>query len=109
MTHRNAQRPWLAIRFRDVHASDRLGTVRSLAEVVRQFVQPSVQAVRLDVLERLAVDPRCAAVATTARVGPLQNVAAVHLVVQRVESIGGRLLRFGVQRHLEFLNRQRRW
>src|SRR5512135_88372 len=31
---RDAQRPLLAIRFRDGHASDRLGTVRSLAEVV---------------------------------------------------------------------------
>ena len=41
---RDAQRPLFAIRFRNVHASDRLGTVRSLAEVFRQFAQPTAQA-----------------------------------------------------------------
>src|SRR5262249_30710876 len=39
---RDAQRPLLAIRFGDVHTPDRLGTVRPLLEVVRQFVQPPV-------------------------------------------------------------------
>jgi site-specific DNA recombinase len=101
---RNAQRPLLAIRFRDVHASDRLRIVGSFLEVLRQFVQPPVQAVGFDVLERLAVDPRRAAVGAAADVGPFQDVATVHLVVQRVEPIVGRLLRFGVQRRLEVPN-----
>ena len=39
---RNAQRPLLAIPFGDVHASDRLGSIRSLPEFFRQFVQPPV-------------------------------------------------------------------
>src|SRR3954463_10518207 len=71
---------------------------------VCHLVQPPVQAVRLDVLERLVIDPRCAAVGTAADVGPSQHVATVHLVVQHVEPIVGRSLRFGMQRLLEFLN-----
>jgi len=99
----------LAIRFGDEHASHRLGAVRLGFQVRRQFVQPPVQPVRLDVLERLAVDPRRAVVGTTAGVGPPQHVPSVHLVEQRVEPIAGRPLRFGVQRLLEFLNLRRRW
>lgn len=45
-------------RGRGVDAPDRLGRVRSLAEVFRQFVQPSVQARRRDVREGLVIDPR---------------------------------------------------
>ena len=37
-------------------------------------------------------------------IGEFQDVASVHLVVQRVEAIAGRSLRFGMQRLLEFLN-----
>jgi hypothetical protein len=101
---RDPERPLLAIRFRDVHASDRSRDVRSLAEVIRQFVQPPVHAVGLDVLERLAVESRRATVGTAAGVGPRQHVSSVQLVVQRIEPIVGRLLRFGVQRRLEFPN-----
>jgi hypothetical protein len=103
------QRSSLAIAFRDGHAADRLGTVRPRSQVSRQFVQPAIPPVRLDVLERLAVDPRCAAVGTAAVVGPLQHVSSMHLVVQHVEPIAGRPLRFGVQRLPEFLNRGWRW
>jgi hypothetical protein len=104
MTHRNAQRPLLAIRFGDGHAPDRLGSIRSRSEFFRQRVQPTVLAVRLDVRERLAIDPRRAAVEPAARQGPRQNVTTEHLVVQRVEPIGGRALRFGVQRRLQLPN-----
>ena len=72
--HADPQRASLAIRFRDEHAPHRLGAVRPRFQVGRQFVQPPVQPVRLDVLERLAVDPRRAVVGTTADVGPLQHV-----------------------------------
>ena len=47
------------------------GSIRLLPEFFRQFVQPAVHAVRLDVLERLAVDPRRAVVGTAAVVGEL--------------------------------------
>ena len=59
---RNAQRPLLAIRFRDVHAPDRLRLIRSLPEFFRQFVQPPVPPDASMSVERLAVDPRRAAV-----------------------------------------------
>ncbi len=103
------QRALLSIRFRSVHASHRSGAVRLRFQVRRQFVQPPVPPVPLDVLERLVVDPRRAAVGTTAGVGLLQHVLAVHLVVQGVEAVGGRSLRFGMQRRLEFLNLGWRW
>ena len=80
------------------------GLIRLLPELFRQFVQPLVRTVRLDVREALAVDPRCAAVGTAAHVGEPQNVAAVHLVVQGIEPIVGRVLRFGVQRRLQLPN-----
>ena len=103
------QRALLAIRFGDEHASNRLGSVRPGLQVRRQFVQPPIQPVRLDVLEPLAIDPRCAVVGTTTRAGPFQHVLAVHLVVQRVEAVVGRPLRFGMQRLLELLNLRWRW
>jgi hypothetical protein len=98
----------LAIRFRDEHAADRLWLVRLLSQVVRQFVQPLLDAVSFDVRERLAVDPRRTTVGTAAVEGEFQDVATVHLVVQRVEAIAGRFLRFGMQRLLEFPNLFRR-
>src|SRR5262249_52948821 len=52
----------------------------------------------------LTVHPRGAVVGAAAQVGELQDVPSVHLVVQRVEPITRRSLRFGMQRRLEFLN-----
>ena len=86
------------------HASHGVRSIRSLPQFGRQFVQPPVAAVRLDVLEGLAVHPRRAVVGTAAQVGELQDVSSVHLVVQPVEPIPGRSLRFGMQRRLELLN-----
>ena len=100
MTDRNSQRPELAIPFRDEHAPDRLGTIRFVLEFFRQFVQPPIFSVRLDVRETLAVDPLCAVVDTTADEGPLQDVSPIQLVVQSVEPVVRRVLRFGVQRRL---------
>ena len=97
---RNSQRSELAITFRDEHASDRPGTIRSVLEFLRQFVQPPVSAVRLDVRKALAVDSRCPAIIAAADEGPLQDVSAIQFVVQRVEPVVRRVLRFGVQRRL---------
>src|SRR4030042_529851 len=52
----DAQRSLLAVRLWDVHPPDRLGTIRLRPEFFRQFVAPSALAVRLDVLEPLAID-----------------------------------------------------
>jgi hypothetical protein len=98
----------LAIRFGDEHSANRLWLVRLPSQVIRQFVHPLRDAIRLDVRERLAVDPRRATVGSAAVEGKAQNVATVHLVVNRIEAIAGRSLRFGMQRLLEFPNLFRR-
>ena len=54
---RNAQRPLLAIRFGNGHASDRLGAVL-LSEFFRQFAQPLEQAVFFDAPEGPTVHAR---------------------------------------------------
>ena len=100
----DTQRALLAITFRDEHTAHRVRSIRSLSQFGRQFVEPSVPPVRLDVLEGLAVHPRGAVVGATAQVGELQDVPAIHLVVQPVEPILRRSLRFGMQRRPEFLN-----
>ncbi len=79
---RNSQRSELAITFRDEHASDRSGTIRSVLEFLRQFVQPPISAVRLDVRKALAVDPRCPAIFAAADESPLQNAAAFPIYTQ---------------------------
>jgi hypothetical protein len=106
--HSDPQWPLLAIRFRDVNTTHGLRLVRLAPQVVRQFVQPLLHAVRLDVRERLAVDPRRTTVGTAAVEGEFQDVATVHLVVQQVGAVAGRSLRFGMQRLLEFPNLFRR-
>jgi hypothetical protein len=98
------QRTWLAIAFRDEDTAHGARLIRSHPQFGRQFVQPPFAAVRLDVLEGLAVDSRCAVVGAAAQVGELQDVSSIHLVVQSVEPITGRSLRFGMQRRLELLN-----
>ena len=55
-------------------------------------------------VERLLIDSRCSLVGQAARVGEAQNVTAPHLVVQRIEPIVGRSLRFGMQRLPQLLN-----
>ena len=104
LDRRDAQRALLAVRFGDVNPSHRPGMIGSISEFLDHFVEPPVQAIRLDVLETLAIDPRRAVVVTATDVGELQDVATIHLVVQRIEPIARRSLRFGVQRLLEFLN-----
>src|SRR4051794_39458457 len=98
------QRALLAIAFRDEHASHRVRSIRSLLQFGRQFVEPSVAPIRLDVVEGLAVHPRGAVVGAAAQVGELQDVPSIHLVVQPVEPIPRRSLRFGMQRRPESLN-----
>jgi hypothetical protein len=63
---------------------------------LRQFVQPALLSIRLDILEPLVVDPRRAAVGLAAEIGMSQNVLPIHLVVQSVEAKTGRFLRFCV-------------
>jgi hypothetical protein len=99
---RNSQRsgtPWLA-RFGYQNPPNRFGTIPSRPQFFRQFVQPPLHPVLLDVLERLAIDARRSVVLLTDAVGVSEHVRPIHLVVQRVEPIAGRSLRFGMQRRL---------
>ena len=55
-----------------------------------------IQAGELDVLQALAIHSRRTAIGLAALVGERQNIFPIHLVVQRVEAIAGRFLRFCV-------------
>ena len=101
---RDAQRPEFAVGLRYEHASDRLRSVCLLPERKRQFGQPPLHPIRLDVRKVLAVHPRCALVRAALGIGMRQDVFAADLVVQGVEAITGFCLRFCVQRHLQLLN-----
>ena len=67
-----------------------------LPERKRQFGQPPLDPIRLDVRKVLAVNARCALVRAALGIGMRQNVVAVDLVVQGVEAIAGRCLSFRV-------------
>ena len=86
-------------------------SISLLPELLRQFPEPWVPvgfdirvlailgvpilaSVRLNVLERLAVDPSCAAIGFASGIGEAQNIRAVHLIVQKIEPILGFCLRF---------------
>jgi hypothetical protein len=96
----NAQRSLLAVRFGNVDPPDRLRTIRLLAELIRQLIQPLLLSVLLDVLEGLAVHTCRAVIEVTVAVGVPQHIRSVHLVVQRIEAVRGCALRFGMQRLL---------
>ena len=68
-----------------------------------------VEQVRFDVRKFLTIYSRCTFISFAPFIGVGQHVFAIQLVVQRVEPIAGRPLRFGVQRLPEFLNLRRRW
>src|ERR1700741_5385872 len=93
---RDAQRPQFAVGLRYKHSSDWLWPVGLLPERKRQFSQPSLNPVCLDIRKILAVDPRRALVGAALGTGMRQNVVAANLVVQSVETIAGLRLRFRV-------------
>jgi hypothetical protein len=55
---------------------------------------PILASVRLDVVERLAVYTRRAAIGFASGIGETQNVRSIHLVVKKIEPILGFCLRF---------------
>ena len=93
---RDAQRPEFAVGLRYKHASDWLRPVGFLPERKRQFRQPLLDPVGLDVRKILAIDTRRALVRAALGIGMRQNVFAAELVVQGVEAIAGFRLRFRV-------------
>ena len=93
---RDAQRPEFAVGLRDEHSSDGVRSVALLSERKRQFTEPPLHPIRLDVREVLTVHTRRALVRAALSVGMSQNIVAADLVVQGVEAIPGFCLRFRV-------------
>jgi len=93
---RDAQRSELAVGLRYKRSSDWLWPVGLLPERKRQFSQPSLDPVCLDVRKILAVDPRRALVGAALGIGMRQNVVAADLVEHSVEAIAGFRLCFRV-------------
>jgi hypothetical protein len=93
---RDAQRPEFAVGLWYKHSSDWLRPVGLLPERKRQFSQPPLDPISLDVRKILAVDARRALIGAALGIGMRQNVLAADLVVQGVEAIAGLRLRFRV-------------
>ena len=95
-TPRNSQRPQLlaVARLGNPHPSNCLGSIRLPAEFVRQFTEPPLFPVCLDVRKFLTVDPRCTFVGFAPLIGVGQHVLAVQLVIQKIEPIVRCLLSF---------------
>ena len=62
--------------------------------VSRQFSQPLLSAIRLDVVELLPVYSRRTSIGFAAQIRKLQHVISMNLVVQRIEPKAGVFLRF---------------
>jgi hypothetical protein len=93
-----------AVGLRDEHSSDGVRSVGLLPERKRQFTEPPLYPIRLDIPEVLTVHARCALVGAALGISVGQNVVAADLVVQGVEARAGFCLRFRVQRRLQFLD-----
>src|SRR5207344_1053792 len=93
-----------AVGLRYEHSSDGVRSVSLLPERKRQFAEPPLHPIRLDVREVLSIHTRCALVGAALGIRMGQDVLTADLVVQGVESIAGFCLRFRVQRRLQFLN-----
>jgi hypothetical protein len=92
----NAKRALASVRFWYPYTPYCLGPIRLSLEFVRQFTEPALLAICLDVRKVLTVHPRCALVGSTTPVGVLQYILAIQLVVQQIEAIARRSLRFGL-------------
>src|SRR6202035_3638628 len=93
---RDAQRPEFAVGLRYEHSSDGSRSVGFLPERKRQFAEPPLYAIRLNVRKVLTICSRCALVGTALSKRMSQNILTADLVVQRVEAIVGFCLRFRV-------------
>ena len=68
-----------------------------LSEGVRQFSEPALHPVCLNVFETFSVYTGCTLVGATAGIGVFQNVPSIDLVVQGIEAKAGFTLRFDMQ------------
>jgi len=92
---RYTQRPGLAGLFlRDQNLSHRLWRVGPFPQVPRQFPEPPLHAVRLDIAEALPVDPGLTAIAAGQSPGLQKKVLPPNLVAQGMKAPSGFFLRF---------------
>jgi hypothetical protein len=70
----DAERAQFPVGLLDVDPSDRFRSILLLSECLRQFPEPALHPVRLDVGELLLVYPGCPLVGLAAAVGVLQDV-----------------------------------
>jgi hypothetical protein len=91
-------------KWQDKDPSDHLRLVGFVPESLRQFPQPPLDAIGLNIVELLTLDSDCPAILATASVGELQDICSIDLVIQQVKAIVGRLLRFRMQRLLKLPN-----
>src|ERR1700730_3751786 len=66
---RNSQRPQFAVRLRYIDTPDRFWSITLLSECLREFPEPPLLPIVLDVLERLSTPPRRSLVGSAASVG----------------------------------------
>jgi hypothetical protein len=71
----------LLARLGDMHPPDRLRAIPFRPQFFRQFVQPPLSPVRLDVLERLAIHARRTTIELADAVGVPEHIRPVHLVI----------------------------
>src|SRR5262245_38557593 len=76
--------------------SDGVRSVSLLPERKRQFAKPSLNPIRFDICEGLAVHTRRTLVRATLGIGMSQDVLAADLVVQGIEAVAGFCLSFRV-------------
>ena len=101
----DAQWPELAaLLLRDQNLTHRFRYVGPVLQVPRQFPNPLLHPKRLDIRDRLPVDPGRAAIAADPRPGLHQKVVAPYLVDQGMKPSVGFFLRFHVKCSLEFPN-----
>jgi site-specific DNA recombinase len=83
---RDAQRPLLSIGLRNVPAPHHTGPIRACAQLRAELFEEALDAVLLDVADRLAVDARGALVSPHSLPRFEEDVTPPHVVVQRVEA-----------------------
>src|SRR5215472_2038361 len=94
---RDAERPLAAAGLGYQHPSHRHRLIRLLDQVLPDARKPCFQPCRLDRLEPHLINTRRAAVGTDERISVLQNVGAIDLVVEQIETELRLRLRLDIQ------------
>src|SRR5690606_1320052 len=93
-----------AVGLLDPDSSYRIRAIARFAQLLRQFPQPALSAVLLDLFKALASDSRRSAARVAVAVGAVQDVVSVDRVVEQVDPVLRFFLRFRVERPLQLPN-----